>query len=84
MFGETSAFDEALAFVTLPKPAECRRIRERAGLSQVTVGAALGVTDVAVARYELGQRTPRGDLLVRYSRLLSSLRALAESAEAQR
>ncbi len=57
----------------LPEPTMRRYLRERAGLTQDDIGAALGVSRVAVTRWELGQRTPRGNLLDRYIELLDAI-----------
>jgi transcriptional regulator with XRE-family HTH domain len=57
----------------LPPPAARRQLRERAGLSQETVGNALGVTREAVARWELGERTPRPATALAYLELLDRL-----------
>jgi DNA-binding transcriptional regulator YiaG len=59
----------------LPDPDERRRLRERAGLTQEEFAQALGVTRPALARWESGQRTPRGATLDRYLRLLDRLSA---------
>jgi transcriptional regulator with XRE-family HTH domain len=58
---------------SFPSPTLRRHLRERAGLTQQDVADALGVDRATVARYELGQRTPGGDLLARYSSLLDEL-----------
>lgn len=60
---------------SLPEPAVRRLLRERAQLSQEQVAGALGVARSAVTRWELGQRSPRGDLLGRYVTLLDRLAA---------
>jgi len=57
----------------LPSPAARRQLREGAGLSQADVAGALGVTREAVARWELGDRTPRPAMAVRYLALLDRL-----------
>ena len=66
----------ARALRDLPPPRKCRSIRLGAGLSLDKVGAALGVSGVTVGRWENGSRSPRGDDLVAYVRLLSQLQAL--------
>jgi DNA-binding transcriptional regulator YiaG len=58
----------------LPAPAVARAIREAAGVTQAQVAAELGVGRVTVARWELGTRTPRGDLRLRYIAILDELR----------
>lgn len=60
---------------------QAERLRRDAGLSRAEVGAAVGVSREAVQKWELGDRTPRGDAALRYARLLARLarRPLAES-----
>lgn len=57
-----------------------RLIRLRAGLTQGEMANLLGVDRSAIARWELGTRTPRTDILIRYRDLLDRL--AAESARA--
>jgi transcriptional regulator with XRE-family HTH domain len=57
----------------LPPPERRRRIRERAGVSRRTVAAAVGVTPSALAFYEAGKRTPRGERLAKYLEALAIL-----------
>lgn len=59
----------------LPPPALRRLLRERAGLSQAAIAGVLGISRPAMTRWELGQRTPRGAALARYSELLDRLAA---------
>lgn len=58
----------------LPAPKTLRLIREAAGVSQARVARELGVDRVTVARWELGLRSPRGELRRRYVELLITLR----------
>lgn len=60
----------------LPEPAERRKIRETAGLSQQELAAAMGVSRQAVTFWERGERTPRGQYLDRY---VEALRALKDA-----
>lgn len=60
---------------SFPAPEVRRHLRRRAGLSQQDLAAALGVNRATIARYELGERLPRGELFVRYARLLDVLAA---------
>lgn len=48
-------------------------IRVGAGLSQVELGAACGVSGSAVSLWESGERRPRGKAAVRYANLLKLL-----------
>jgi transcriptional regulator with XRE-family HTH domain len=57
----------------LPDPGIRRLLREQAGLSQDELAGVLGVSRPAVTRWELGQRTPRGDLAERYAAALDRL-----------
>jgi DNA-binding transcriptional regulator YiaG len=52
---------------------QAERLRRDAGLSRAEVGAAIGVSREAVQKWELGDRTPRGDAALKYARLLSQL-----------
>ncbi|MBI2015313.1 MAG: helix-turn-helix transcriptional regulator [Candidatus Rokubacteria bacterium] len=54
----TLALEQAQRQQRLPPPAERRRLRRRAGLSQVIIGRALGVSGVTISRWESGARTP--------------------------
>jgi transcriptional regulator with XRE-family HTH domain len=58
----------------LPTPAAARSIRQAAGVTQHELADELGIDRVTVARWELGERTPRGELRLRYIRLLDELR----------
>ena len=75
----TRSLDRARARRQLRTPALARSMRLQAGLTLQEVGKALGVTGVAVRRWEIGDRTPRGDLAVEY---LSFLRRACEEAGA--
>ena len=59
-------------------PALARSMRHQAGLTQREVGQVLGVSSVAVCRWEAGARLPRGDLARRYLDFLN--RACRETA----
>lgn len=60
----------------MPDPQRARRIREAAGVSQHRLAAELNVTRATVARWESGDRTPRGSNLVAYEKILRRLAAL--------
>lgn len=61
----------------LPAPRVARALRAAAGLSQSDIAAELNVHRVTVARWEAGEHTPRGELLVAYVRLLDQLREVS-------
>ena len=70
--------DQLQLHLDLPTPAERRRLREAAGLSQEEIGSIVGVTRQAVAQWESGaRRNPRGQLLERYVEALRTLRECA-------
>jgi transcriptional regulator with XRE-family HTH domain len=60
----------------LPPPAVARAIRDAAGVSQQQLADELGVNRVTIARWELGTRTPGGQLRLRYFDLLEQLREI--------
>ncbi|MGP4024386.1 helix-turn-helix transcriptional regulator [Actinomadura sp. 3N407] len=66
--------DELRARVPLPTPAEARRIREAAEVTQERMAEELGVHRVTVARWEDGTRRPRGKTRDAYATLLAELR----------
>jgi transcriptional regulator with XRE-family HTH domain len=70
--------DEALTVArarkALPSPAERRRLRVEAGVTQAAIGQALGVSRATVARWESGQRRPGPDHLDQYLDVLSRFR----------
>ena len=57
----------------LPSPAEAIAIRKRAKVSQSRLAAELGVHRVTVARWEAGERHPRGEVVERYAAILRAL-----------
>lgn len=57
----------------LPPPESCRRIRERAGVSQEALARRLGVSAGTMSLLENGKRRPRGELERRYGELLLEL-----------
>lgn len=52
---------------------EAEGLRERAGLSQVEVAAAVGTSNVTIHRWESGTRVPHGAPALAYWRLLQQL-----------
>lgn len=61
----------------LPDPKQRKSIREAAGLSQQELADFIGVTRAAVANWESGTRTPRGQRLTRY---VEAIRTLTDAA----
>jgi len=70
----TQLVEEVRQARRLPPPQLAKAIREAAGVSQQRLADELGVHRVSVARWELGQRRPRGQLLTAYTALLDALR----------
>jgi transcriptional regulator with XRE-family HTH domain len=60
----------------LPLPAERRLIRDRAGVSLRELGAAIGVSHVAIARWEAGGQPASPAHVTAYGRILDELRRL--------
>lgn len=60
----------------LPEPAERKRIREQAGVSLRQAGAAVGVSFMAIVRWEAGAQPREPQHLLAYGRLLDELRLL--------
>jgi DNA-binding transcriptional regulator YiaG len=75
MNGIEELLERARSRRTLPPPAERRRIREDAGISQHEVAKALGVSWTAVYRWERGSRPREHEAA--YGQLLDELRRLA-------
>lgn len=57
----------------LPLPISRRAVREQVGLTQQDLARELGVRPSTISRWESGVRTPRGEALVHYVRLLKEL-----------
>lgn len=45
-------------------------LRKAAGYSQITFAESLGISSAAVSMWEIGQRTPRADMLPKIASLL--------------
>jgi DNA-binding transcriptional regulator YiaG len=73
--------EEAGLAVSLLGPAARMAIRRRTHVSRERMAAELGCHVISVARWERGTRNPRGDLRIRYARLLRLLDEVATSAE---
>lgn len=69
---------QALRARRLPPPAIAKAIRAAAGATQADVAAELGVHRITVARWEQGERRPRGDLAARYAAVIDQLRREVE------
>jgi transcriptional regulator with XRE-family HTH domain len=59
---------------SLPAPAERRRLRLAAGLTQPELAAFVGVGAPALCRWEGGSRTPQGEFAARYAAALATIR----------
>ncbi|MFI0898337.1 telomere-associated protein Tap [Streptomyces sp. NPDC020983] len=75
LFSAVDALLEQVPSDDLPPPAERRRLREAAGLSQAQVAAALGTRREAVGNWEGGKTEPRAPQRAAYARLLEGLAA---------
>ena len=65
--------------LSLPPPPVARAIRVAAHQSQGRIAKEMGVHRVTVARWETGERAPRGELRARYPRLLAQLQEVIAS-----
>ncbi|MEU8571514.1 helix-turn-helix transcriptional regulator [Streptomyces pathocidini] len=73
LFSAVDALLEQVPQTPLPEPAERRRLREAAGLSQEQVAAALRTRREAVGNWEAGRSEPRPPKRAAYARLLEGL-----------
>ena len=73
LFSAVDALLEQIPSDDLPPPAERRRLREAAGLSQSQVATALGTRREAVGNWEAGRTDPRPPQRAAYARLLEGL-----------
>ncbi|WP_435838042.1 helix-turn-helix transcriptional regulator [Streptomyces chrestomyceticus] len=73
LFSAVDALLEQVAQDDLLVPAERRRLREAAGLSQAQVAAALSARREAVGNWETGRTEPRPPKRAAYARLLEKL-----------
>ncbi|MFE3995191.1 telomere-associated protein Tap [Streptomyces goshikiensis] len=75
LFGAVDALLEQVAQDDLPVPAERKRLREAAGLSQAQIATALNARREAVGNWEIGKSEPRPPKRAAYARLLEGLAA---------
>ncbi|MET9111548.1 telomere-associated protein Tap [Streptomyces zhihengii] len=75
LFGAVDVLLEQVAQNDLPVPAERKRLREAAGLSQAQIATALGTRREAVGNWETGRFEPRPPKRAAYARLLEGLAA---------
>ncbi|MGW3269075.1 telomere-associated protein Tap [Streptomyces sp. NPDC001056] len=75
LFSAVDALLEQVAQDDLPPPAERRRLREVAGLSQAQIATALNARREAVGNWETGKTEPRPPKRAAYARLLEGLAA---------
>ncbi|WP_399420144.1 helix-turn-helix transcriptional regulator [Streptomyces sp. WAC05292] len=73
LFSAVDALLEQVAQDPLPHPAERRRLREAAGLSQDQIAAALKTRRETVSGWEAGRTDPRPPKRAAYARLLEGL-----------
>ncbi|MFJ8547199.1 telomere-associated protein Tap [Streptomyces sp. NPDC093586] len=73
LFSAVDALLEQVAQEDLPAPAERKRLREAAGLSQAQVATALKTRRETVASWESGRNEPRPPQRAAYARLLEKL-----------
>ncbi|MGW6247901.1 telomere-associated protein Tap [Streptomyces roseolus] len=75
LFSAVDALLEQVAQDDLPLPAERKRLREAAGLSQAQIAKALDARREAVGNWETGKTEPRPPKRAAYARLLEGLAA---------
>ncbi|MFJ2559191.1 MULTISPECIES: telomere-associated protein Tap [unclassified Streptomyces] len=75
LFSAVDALLEQVAQDDLPAPAERKRLREAAGLSQGQIATALDARREAVGNWEAGRTEPRPPKRAAYARLLEGLAA---------
>ncbi|MFE1198462.1 telomere-associated protein Tap [Streptomyces olivaceoviridis] len=73
LFGAVDALLEQVAQDPLPSPAERKRLREAAGLSQDQVAKALQTRRESIGNWESGRSEPRPPKRAAYARLLEGL-----------
>jgi len=65
--------------VALPTPHQRKVLRETAGLTIRQLATVVGCSHSAIARWEAGDRTPKGDRRKAYAAALAELAALEET-----
>ncbi|WP_328473491.1 telomere-associated protein Tap [Streptomyces sp. NBC_00448] len=75
LFSAVDALLERVPSDDLPPPAERKRLREAAGLSQAQIAGAVDTRREAVGRWEAGLSEPRPPQRAAYARLLEGLAA---------
>ncbi|MGW7441278.1 telomere-associated protein Tap [Streptomyces sp. NPDC054849] len=75
LFSAVDALLEQVAQDDLPNPAERKRLREAAGLSQAQIATVLNARREAVGNWEIGKTEPRPPKRAAYARLLEGLAA---------
>ena len=70
--GATAAAIAASRPIELPPPDDRRDIRRGVRLTQVRVGAIVGVTGQMVGLWERGRNEPTGERRIRYAELLDA------------
>lgn len=73
LFSAVDALLEHVAQAPLPPPAERKRLREAAGLSQDQIAKALSARRESVGNWETGRSEPRPPKRAAYARLLEGL-----------
>ncbi|MEU1520381.1 helix-turn-helix transcriptional regulator [Streptomyces sp. NPDC005811] len=83
LFSAVDALLEQVAQDDLPPPAERKRLREAAGLTQTQIAKALETRREAVGNWETGKTEPRPPQRAAYARLLENLAARFPAPEAE-
>jgi transcriptional regulator with XRE-family HTH domain len=77
MTSEQELLERVRSRRSLPVPAERRRIREQAGVSLRELAAVIGVSHVAITRWEAGAQPADPVHVTAYGRLLAELKRAA-------
>lgn len=72
--------EEARLIRALPDHARAREIREKAGIGVTRLADELQISRMTLTQWESGKRQPRGDLRLRYARVLAELESVIEAA----